>query len=198
MNELRFDGRTAVVTGAGGNPSLGRRMPCCGTAWRKRRCQRHRPAACGARLSRRSFGRGRREGDPFARGQRRRRHEFGGERGGRRRNRQDCARRIRSIDILINNAGICRVVSFEDMTPADFRSRLRSTSWVRSGPAVPLAAHEGQGLRPDRQHLFRLHGRLACRRPTPPPRLASFPSRARWPPKAPSTASRQTRSRQAH
>src|SRR6266702_211815 len=24
MNELRFDGRTAVVTGAGGNPSLGR------------------------------------------------------------------------------------------------------------------------------------------------------------------------------
>ncbi|MBV8804381.1 MAG: hypothetical protein JO042_05025 [Sinobacteraceae bacterium] len=24
MNQLRFDGRTAVVTGAGGNPSLGR------------------------------------------------------------------------------------------------------------------------------------------------------------------------------
>ena len=24
MNELRFDGRTAIVTGAGGNPSLGR------------------------------------------------------------------------------------------------------------------------------------------------------------------------------
>ena len=24
MDELRFDGRTAVITGAGGNPSLGR------------------------------------------------------------------------------------------------------------------------------------------------------------------------------
>jgi NAD(P)-dependent dehydrogenase (short-subunit alcohol dehydrogenase family) len=29
-----------------------------------------------------------------------------------------------SVDILVNNAGICRVVSFEEMTPADFRQTI--------------------------------------------------------------------------
>lgn len=122
MKDLRFDGRVAVVTGAGGNPSLGRAHALL-------------LAARGARVVVNDIGR-----LPAALG-------YPGEASA-----EVVAEEIRSrggsavadshsvatdegaaaivktamdkfggIDILINNAGVCRVVSFEEMTPADFR-----------------------------------------------------------------------------
>jgi NAD(P)-dependent dehydrogenase (short-subunit alcohol dehydrogenase family) len=135
MKELRFDGRTAVVTGAGGNPSLGRSHALL-------------LAQRGANVVVNDIGK-----LPAALG-------YSGEasaeavvaeiraRGGNAMadtnsvaTEEGAAAIIRtaldafgSIDILINNAGICRVVSFEEMTPADFRQsievNLMGTVWM--------------------------------------------------------------------
>jgi NAD(P)-dependent dehydrogenase (short-subunit alcohol dehydrogenase family) len=135
MKELRFDGRTAVVTGAGGNPSLGRSHALL-------------LAQRGANVVVNDIGK-----LPAALG-------YSGEasaeavvaeiraRGGNAiadtnsvATEEGAAAIIRtaldafgSIDILINNAGICRVVSFEEMTPADFRQsievNLMGTVWM--------------------------------------------------------------------
>jgi NAD(P)-dependent dehydrogenase (short-subunit alcohol dehydrogenase family) len=135
MKELRFDGRTAVVTGAGGNPSLGRSHALL-------------LAQRGANVVVNDIGK-----LPAALG-------YSGEasaeavvaeiraRGGNATadtnsvaTEEGAAAIIRtaldafgSIDILINNAGICRVVSFEEMTPADFRQsievNLMGTVWM--------------------------------------------------------------------
>lgn len=135
MNELRFEGRTAVVTGAGGNPSLGRAHALL-------------LAARGANVVVNDIGK-----LPAALG-------YPGEGSA-----ETVAAEIRSlggnavadtnsvaseqgaaaliktaldafggIDILINNAGVCRVVSFEEMTAADFRQtievNLMGTVWT--------------------------------------------------------------------
>lgn len=122
MHELRFDGRTAVVTGAGGNPGLGRAyallLAARGASVVVNDIGELPPAlgypgiasAESVAAEIRALG-GRAMADT---------HSVASEDG--------AAAIIRtaldafgSIDILVNNAGICRVVAFEEMTAADFR-----------------------------------------------------------------------------
>lgn len=125
MNEWRFDGRTAVVTGAGGNPGLGRAHALLLAARGANVVVNdvgELPPALGypgvasaesVAAEIRALG-GRAVADT---------HSVASEEG--------AAAIIKtaidafgSIDILVNNAGICRVVSFEEMTAADFRQSI--------------------------------------------------------------------------
>jgi NAD(P)-dependent dehydrogenase (short-subunit alcohol dehydrogenase family) len=125
MKQLRFDGRTAIVTGAGGNPSLGR-------AYALLLAERgasvvvndigHLPAALGysgvasaeaVAAEIRALG-GQAVADT---------HSVADEAGAAG-IVQTALNAFGSIDILVNNAGICRVVSFEAMTAQDFRQTI--------------------------------------------------------------------------
>jgi NAD(P)-dependent dehydrogenase (short-subunit alcohol dehydrogenase family) len=125
VTELRFDGRTAIVTGAGGNPSLGRAHALL-------------LAARGANVVVNDIGQlpealgypgvasaeavveeiralgGKAIADT---------HSVASEEGGAA-IVQAALDEFGSVDIVVNNAGICRVVSFEAMTPADFRETI--------------------------------------------------------------------------
>lgn len=122
MDELRFDGRTAIITGAGGNPSLGRAHALLLAARGANVVVNdigHLPPAFGypgeasaeaVAQEIRALG-----GNAVADT-----HSVATEEGG--------AAIVRtaldafgSVDILVNNAGICRVVSFDEMTLKDFR-----------------------------------------------------------------------------
>ena len=127
MDELRFDGRTAIVTGAGGNPSLGRahamllasrganvvvndigELPAAldypGVASAEQVAEEIRAAGGSAVADT---------------------HSVATEEGGAA-IVQTALDAFGSCDILVNNAGICRVVSFEEMTPADFRQTMEA------------------------------------------------------------------------
>ncbi|MBW8784434.1 MAG: SDR family NAD(P)-dependent oxidoreductase [Novosphingobium sp.] len=125
MTEYRFDGRTAIVTGAGGNPSLGR-------AYALLLAERganvvindidELPAALGypgvasaEAVAEEIRARG---GKAVADT-----HSVTSEEGGAA-IVQTALDAFGTVDILVNNAGICRVVSFEEMTPADFRQTI--------------------------------------------------------------------------
>ena len=125
MTPLRFDGRTAIVTGAGGNPSLGRAhalllgarganvvvndigvLPAAldypGVASAESVAEEIRAAGGKAIADTNSVA-----------------DEAGGAAIV-----EAALRAFGSVDILVNNAGICPVVSFAEMTPADFRATL--------------------------------------------------------------------------
>lgn len=125
MTELRFDGRTAIVTGAGGNPSLGRAHALLLAARGANVVVNdigQLPEALGypgvasaqaVAEEIRALG-GKAIADT---------HSVATEDGGAA-IVQTALDAFGSIDIIINNAGICRVVAFEDMTPADFRQTI--------------------------------------------------------------------------
>jgi NAD(P)-dependent dehydrogenase (short-subunit alcohol dehydrogenase family) len=122
MDPLRFDGLTAVITGAGGNPSLGRAhallLAARGANVVVNDIGELPPAlgypgvgsaeAVAAEI--RAAG-GKAVADT---------HSVASEAGAAA-IVQTALDAFGSIDILINNAGVCRVVSFEEMTPDDFR-----------------------------------------------------------------------------
>lgn len=125
MNQLRFDGRTAIVTGAGGNPSLGRAHALL-------------LADRGARVVVNDIGElpsalgypGVASAEAVAEEIRAR----GGEAVADTHSVADpdgaaavvetALSTFGSVDVVVNNAGICRVVSFAEMTPADFRATI--------------------------------------------------------------------------
>jgi NAD(P)-dependent dehydrogenase (short-subunit alcohol dehydrogenase family) len=125
MDQLRFDGRTAVVTGAGGNPSLGRAHALLLAARGANVVVNDigsLPAALGypgvasaetVAAEIRALG-GKAVADT---------NSVATEDGGAA-IVQTALDSFGSIDIIVNNAGICRVVSFEEMTPADFRQTI--------------------------------------------------------------------------
>jgi NAD(P)-dependent dehydrogenase (short-subunit alcohol dehydrogenase family) len=125
MDELRFDGRVAVITGAGGDPSLGRAHALLLAARGAKVVVNdigQLPAALGypgvasaeaVAQEIRALG-GQAVADT---------HSVESEEG--------AAAIIRAaveafggVDILINNAGVCRVVAFEEMTAQDFRQSI--------------------------------------------------------------------------
>lgn len=125
MKALRFDGRTAVVTGAGGNPSLGRAHALL-------------LAERGANVVVNDIGK---LPDAFgypgvasAETVVKEIHALGGKavadthsvesEAGAAAIIQTAIDVFGGIDILVNNAGVCRVVSFEEMTPQDFRQSI--------------------------------------------------------------------------
>lgn len=125
MKELRFDGRTAIVTGAGGNPGLGRAHALL-LASRGANVVVNDigelPAALGypgaasaeaVAAEIRGLG-GKAVADT---------NTVATEEGGAA-IVQTALDSFGSVDIVVNNAGICRVVSFEEMTPADFRQTI--------------------------------------------------------------------------
>lgn len=122
MDQLRFDGRTAIVTGAGGNPSLGRahalllasrganvvvndigELPAAldypGTASAESVAEEIRQAGGSAVADTNSVA----------------------TEQGAAAMVQTAMNAFGSVDIVVNNAGICRVVAFDEMTLADFR-----------------------------------------------------------------------------
>jgi NAD(P)-dependent dehydrogenase (short-subunit alcohol dehydrogenase family) len=122
MSELRFDGRTAIVTGAGGNPGLGRAHALL-------------LASRGANLVVNDIGRlPDALGYPSVASAEAVAEEIRAAGGKAVADTSDVAtedggaavveaalRAFGSADILVNNAGICRLASFEEMTPTDFR-----------------------------------------------------------------------------
>jgi NAD(P)-dependent dehydrogenase (short-subunit alcohol dehydrogenase family) len=125
MSELRFDGRTAIVTGAGGNPSLGRAHALL-------------LAARGANVVVNDLGElpaalgypGLASAEAVAEEIRARggsavadTHSVADEDGAAA-IVETALSAFGSVDVVVNNAGICRVVSFEEMTPADFRETI--------------------------------------------------------------------------
>jgi NAD(P)-dependent dehydrogenase (short-subunit alcohol dehydrogenase family) len=125
MEALRFDGRTAVITGAGGNPSLGRAHALLLAARGANVVVNdigELPPALGypgvasaeaVAEEIRALG-GRAVADT---------HSVASEDGAQA-IVQTALDAFGSIDILVNNAGVCRVVSFEEMTPQDFRQSI--------------------------------------------------------------------------
>ena len=136
MDQLRFDGRTAIVTGAGGNPSLGRAHALL-LASRGANVVVNDigelPAALGypgvasaeavAAEIRAAGGKAVADTNSVATGE------------GAAAIVQTALDAFGSCDILVNNAGICRVVAFDEMTPGDFRQmqeRSRPGTWCRN------------------------------------------------------------------
>lgn len=125
MSELRFDGRTAVITGAGGNPSLGRAHALL-------------LAARGANVVVNDIGSdaetpgysGAASAETVAREIRERggqavadTHSVASE-GGATAIVQTALDAFGSIDIVVNNAGISIAAGFEEMTPRDFQRHI--------------------------------------------------------------------------
>jgi NAD(P)-dependent dehydrogenase (short-subunit alcohol dehydrogenase family) len=125
MNELRFDGRTAIVTGAGGNPSLGRAHALLLGARGANVVVNDigvLPAGLGyagmasaeavAEEIRAAGGRAVADTHSVA-------DEYGAAAMV-----ETALSAFGSVEILVNNAGICPVVSFEEMTARDFRTTI--------------------------------------------------------------------------
>jgi NAD(P)-dependent dehydrogenase (short-subunit alcohol dehydrogenase family) len=125
VDALRFDGRTAIVTGAGGDPSLGRAHALL-LAARGANVVVNDIGELPAALDYPGIASAEAVADEI--------RAAGGkaiadinsvatEEGGSA-IVQTALDAFGGIDILVNNAGICRVASFEDMTPSDFRQTM--------------------------------------------------------------------------
>lgn len=125
MDELRFEGRTAIVTGAGGNPGLGRAHALLLGARGANVVVNdigELPAALdypGVASAEAVAGEIRKAGGKAVADT----HSVATEEGGAA-IIQTALDAFGSVDILVNNAGICRVVAFDEMTTSDFRETM--------------------------------------------------------------------------
>ncbi len=148
MRELRFDGRVAIVTGAGSNPGLGRAYSLLLARRGARVLVNDLGVGCDGRGTIRSDAQAVADEIIAAGGEAAADQNSVADEAGARAIVHAALERRGRVDIIVNNAGVCHVSSFEEITPADVRgtidTHLMGTLWMCRA-AWPVMREAGYG-----------------------------------------------------